>query len=99
MTERHCVANNKYMGDSYDATQPSKFNLYNDCTALYGWAMKQYLPQRAYTWMDTHSTAHWVNLVKHIESSQHALQRALFTTRTAQFREAHQYDVFPGTGG
>ena len=99
VTERHCVANNKYMGDAYDAARPSKFNLYNDCTALYGWGMKQYLPQRAYTWLDTHTTSYWVNLVNHMDSNQHRLQSELFETRFAQFREAHKRDKFPKDWG
>ena len=99
VTERHCVANNKYMGDSYDATQPTKFNLYNDCTALHGWAMKQYLPQRVYTWLDARTTSHWVNIVKHMDRNQHNLQRTLFETRIAHFREAHKHDVFPNDWG
>ena len=87
------------MGDKYDATQPSKFNLYNDCTALYGWAMKQYLPKRAYTWLDKHTTAHWVNVVRNMERHQSNLQKELFETRMAQFREAHKDDMFPEEWG
>ena len=60
---RHCVANNKYMGDKYDPSIPSKFNLYNDCTALYNWAMKNRLPLRAYTWLSDRPLEEWLRLV------------------------------------
>ena len=95
VTERHCLANNKYMGSDFDTTQPSKFNLYNDCTALYGWAMKQYLPQHSYTWLKSFSTSFWVNIVKNIDSSQTKLQTELFETRIERFREEHKHDQFP----
>ena len=31
-------ANNPYMGDSYDANQPTKYISYLDANNLYGWA-------------------------------------------------------------
>ena len=99
VTERHCVANNKYMGEAFDTSQPSKFNLYNDCTALYGWGMKQMLPQHAYTWLKAHSTSHWVNIVHNIDSNQRNLQKELFETRIEQFRQEHKHDQFPEDWG
>ena len=99
VTERHCVANNKYMGSDFDTTKPSKFNLYNDCTALYGWAMKQYLPQHSYTWLKSYSTSFWVDIVKNIDSSQKKLQKELFETRIERFREEHRHDDFPEDWG
>jgi hypothetical protein len=35
---RHSVANNKYMGDTYDPTKESIFIEYLDANNLYGWA-------------------------------------------------------------
>jgi len=42
--KRYTEANNKYMGDKYDASQPSKYILYSDANALYSWAVTNPLP-------------------------------------------------------
>jgi hypothetical protein len=52
ISNRYSVANNKYMGPSYDETKPSKFITYLDANNLYGWAMCQPLPTSDFKWID-----------------------------------------------
>lgn len=47
---RKAIANNPFV-ENYDANKPTSFIMYLDATNLYGWAMKQYLPQSNFTWM------------------------------------------------
>ncbi|XP_061396091.1 uncharacterized protein LOC133331730 [Musca vetustissima] len=49
-TKRLAKANNKYMKD-YDKNSPSHYLLYLDANNLYGWAMKQYLPEGDFKWL------------------------------------------------
>ena len=44
-SQRHCVANNKYLPD-YDNTKPENYLMYWDANNLYGYAMQQMLPFR-----------------------------------------------------
>ena len=41
ISKRHGKANNKYMGEDYDPSQPSKYVTYLDANNLYGWAMSK----------------------------------------------------------
>ena len=41
---RYSKANNKYMGEKFVPSLPSKFIIYLDANALYSWSMKQPLP-------------------------------------------------------
>ena len=50
ISKRFSQANNKYMGSDYDSSKPSKYILYLDANNLYGWAMKQSLPEKEFTW-------------------------------------------------
>ena len=43
-SKRHGKANNKYMGEEYDPSQPSKYITYLDANNLYGWAMSSPYP-------------------------------------------------------
>ena len=52
ITTRHAKANNKYMGERYDATHPSKYIMYWDANNLYGWAMSQPMPTGDFYWLD-----------------------------------------------
>ena len=52
-------ANNKFMGDSFDKTKPSKFLAYLDANNLYGWAMMQPLPVGDFHWMNDEELKNW----------------------------------------
>ena len=41
---RYSKANNKYMGEKFDPSLPSKYIIYLDANALYSWSMEQSLP-------------------------------------------------------
>lgn len=48
---RHAKANNKYMGDDYDASKPDEYLIYLDANNLYGWAMMECPPLCGFEWM------------------------------------------------
>jgi len=52
ISKRFAQANNKYMGNLYNPTLPSKYIIYLDANNLYGWAMKQPLPQKNFKWLN-----------------------------------------------
>ena len=41
---RYGKSNNRYMGDKYDASKPTKYITYLDANNLYGWTMSKPLP-------------------------------------------------------
>ena len=50
ISKRFSEANNKYMGRLYNPNNPSKYIIYLDANNLYGWAMKQALPENNFKW-------------------------------------------------
>ena len=51
ISKRHGKANNKYMGEEYDPSQPSKYITYLEANNLYGWAMSKPRPISNFKWM------------------------------------------------
>ena len=56
---RYSEANNKYMGEKFDPSQPSKYIAYLDANALYSWAMMQPLPVGDFKWMEEKELENW----------------------------------------
>ena len=61
-TNRYAKANNKYMEEAYDPSQPSKFITYLDANNLYGQAMSQPLPTHGFKWMGDDEFEGWRNM-------------------------------------
>ena len=59
ISNRYGVANNKYMGDSYDPNKESTYIQYLDANNLYGWAMSKPLPTHGFKWMSESELDHW----------------------------------------
>ena len=51
-SNRYAQANNKYMGNEYEAEKESKYLMYFDANNLYGWAMQQSLPYSGFQWIE-----------------------------------------------
>ena len=51
ISNRYGKSNNRYMGDKYDASKPTKYTTYSDTNNLYGWAMSKPLPIHSSKWM------------------------------------------------
>ncbi|PFX13822.1 hypothetical protein AWC38_SpisGene22070 [Stylophora pistillata] len=61
ITTRHSKANNRYMGEKFDKSEPSKFITYLDANNLYGWVMSKSLPTHGFEWVDEKDFEDWKN--------------------------------------
>ena len=61
ISNRHGQANNKYMQEKFDSSQPSKFVPYLDANNLYGWAMMKPLPVGGFHWMNKDELWNWMD--------------------------------------
>ena len=59
ISTRHGQANNKYMGEKFDETKPSKYIIYLDANNLYGYAMSKKLPTGGFKWMTEEELQEW----------------------------------------
>ena len=59
ISNRYGKANNKYMEEKYDPSQPSKYLAYLDANNLYGWAMMKPLPVGDFKWLSPLELENW----------------------------------------
>ena len=59
ISNRFGKANNKFKGEKYDQSQPSKYLAYLDANNLYGWAMMKPLLVGDFKWMRERELGHW----------------------------------------
>ena len=59
ISNRFGQANNKYMEEKFDSSQPTKFISYLDANNLYGWAMMKPLPVGDFKWMSPLELENW----------------------------------------
>ena len=61
ISNRYGKSNNKYMGDKYDASKPTKYITYLDANNLYRWAMSKPHPTHGFKWTKTGKLENWRN--------------------------------------
>ena len=59
VSKRFSKANNKYMGDKFEPSEPSKYIQYLDANNLYGAAMSMNLPTHDFKWMNNMELSVW----------------------------------------
>ena len=59
ISNRYSEANNKYMGDKFNPSEPSKYIQYLDANNLYGGAMSMKLPTHGFKWMNDKELHVW----------------------------------------
>ena len=52
ISNRYGKSNNRYMGDKYEASKPTKYITYLDANNIYGWAMSKPLATHGFEWME-----------------------------------------------
>ena len=61
ISNRYGKSNNRYMGEKYDASKPSKHITYLDANKFYGWALSKLLPTHGFKWMEPNELENWRN--------------------------------------
>ena len=61
ISTRYGKANNRYMNDKYNPSEPSKYIAYLDANNLGGWAMSKPLPTHGFKWMNSYELKNWEN--------------------------------------
>ena len=61
ISNRYGKSNNRYIGDKYDASKPTKYITYLDANNLYGWTMSKPLPTYGFKWMKASKLENWRN--------------------------------------
>ena len=59
ISNRYGKSNNKYMGNKFNPSEPSKYITYLDANNLYGWAMSKPLPTHGLKWMKVNELKTW----------------------------------------
>ena len=61
ISNRYGKSNNRYMGNRYDASKPTKYITYLDPNNLYGWAMSKPLSTQCFKLMESNELENWKN--------------------------------------
>ena len=86
ISNRYGKCNNRYIGDSYDASKPTKYITHLDTNNLYGWAMSKPLPTHGFKWMEPNELENWRNYLCVLEVDLE-YSRSLHELRTAAANE------------